>query len=478
MNNWQRTTIAVLTLLAVGFLCGTTLYAKEKFKVDAVKLQEAKKIFDDPRHYVTEYGPTAVIPAEVYAEMTYDVPTMQKKMAELVGFKPQDRVGKIAPEIKPGKYSYKDKDKYPGIKELMIPLEYRRWNAGAPPLGFNFPEFEIVPTKQVSFSLPLIEKGLQNEGKTKLDDSGYLMVETMEQGVPFPKPSGKFKAQQIIYNLQNTNTIGDTYYGFARGRTWDRKFKTISKFMQEISYLVLSDRVTQPLGYFDKRAEKRKEKVATKVKFLAPRDSYGDVYFDIFREAAEDLTYNYIWLQSMRKFRKLSGGDTQDTSPGSTTIFEDGRDFQQKLSPTRFPYEYKLIEEREFLVPTYSTDGAEYLQKDGLEWHNVRLERRPCYVIELTQLDSSFVYGKRLIYIDQETFQCAAIYNFDQKGRLWRGYSPVYIHLEELGLIGPYFTANWDYLDEQSEFGMTYGLPVTWLGRREMSIGGIKKEAK
>jgi len=118
------------------------------------------------------------------------------------------------------------------------------------------------------------------------------------------------------------------------------------------------------------------------------------------------------------------------------------------------------------------------MKKEGLEWHNVRLERRPLYVIEAKQLDSSFVYGKRLIYIDQETFQCTAIFNFDQKGRLWRGYSPVYVYLEEIGLIGPYYTANWDYIDEQSEFGLTYGIPVSWLGRKEMSIGGIKKGAK
>jgi len=478
MNNWEKTIISILTLLLVGFGSVTILNAQETWKLDAVKLQEAKKLFDDPRHYVTEYHPSDIIPPKSYSKLTYDVPTMKNKMEELVGFKAPDKVGKIAPEIKPGKYSYKDKDKYPGIKKLMIPLEYRRWNPGAPPLGFNFPEFEIVPTKQVAFSLPLIEAGLKNEGKTKLDENGYILVETQEPGLPFPKPSGKFKAQQIIYNLQNSNAVGDSYHGYARGRTWDRKFKNISRFMQEISYLKLSDRVTPPIGYFDERAKKRREKIANKVKFLAPRDSYGDVFFDVFRESADDLNYNYIWLQSMRKFRKLSGGDSQDTSPGSTTIREDGRDFWQKLSPTRFPYEFKLIDEREFLVPTYSTDGAEYLKREGLEWHNVRLERRPCYVIEVKQLDSSFVYGKRLIYIDQETFQCAAIFNFDQKGRLWRGYSPVYIYLEEIGLIGPYYTANWDYIDEQSEFGMTYGIPVPWLGRKEMSIGGIKKAAK
>ncbi len=477
MTDWKKI-IYVLTLLSIGFGCVTILNAQETWKLDAVKLQESKKLFDDPRPYVIEYPPSAVIPPKSYSALTYDVPTMKKKMEELVGFRPQDKVGKIAPEIKPGKYSYKDKDKYPGIEKLMIPLEYRRWNPGAPPLGFNFPEFEIVPTKQVAVSLPLIEAGLRNEGKTKLDDSGYILVETQGPGIPFPKPSGKFKAQQIIYNLQNSNAVGDSYHGYARGRTWNRKFKNISKFVQEISQLKLADRVTSPIGYFDERAEKRQEQFVSKVKFLAPRDSYGDVYFEVFREAAEDLTYSYIWLQSMRKFRKLSGGDTQDTQAGSTVIFEDGRDFQQKLSPTRFPYEFKLVDEREFLVPSYSTDGAEYMKREGLEWHNVRLERRPCYVIEAKQLDSSFVYGKRLIYVDQETFQCVAIFNFDQKGRLWRGYSPVYIYLEELGLIGPYYTANWDFIDEQSEFGMTYGIPVSWLGRREMSIGGIKKAAK
>ena len=35
---------------------------------------------------------------------------------------------------------------------------------------------------------------------------------------------------------------------------------------------------------------------------------------------------------------------------------------------------------------------------------NFEWERRPIYVVELTELDKSYVYSKRVLYIDKETF--------------------------------------------------------------------------
>ena len=55
-----------------------------------------------------------------------------------------------------------------------------------------------------------------------------------------------------------------------------------------------------------------------------------------------------------------------------------------------------------------------------IEWRNIEFERRPVYVVQLTQQDPNYVYSKRIMYIDKETFYLFYVENYDQKKRLYR----------------------------------------------------------
>ena len=54
-----------------------------------------KAPYDDPRPYLTTFGPKQVLPKNFYAALTYDIDAMKSLWAEVVGFKAPDRVGKI-----------------------------------------------------------------------------------------------------------------------------------------------------------------------------------------------------------------------------------------------------------------------------------------------------------------------------------------------------------------------------------------------
>ena len=97
------------------------------------EVEKHKAPFDDPRPYLTTFGPKQVLPPSLYEKLTYDIDAMKEMWAELVGFRAPDVVGKIAPEIKPGKYTSKDLNKYPGLKKLMWPDLYDRIKPGGPP---------------------------------------------------------------------------------------------------------------------------------------------------------------------------------------------------------------------------------------------------------------------------------------------------------------------------------------------------------
>ena len=113
-----------------------------------------------------------------------------------------------------------------------------------------------------------------------------------------------------------------------------------------------------------------------------------------------------LYINMLRRIRRMSATDSQDDVGGGDMIYEDLEFFDQKLSPKRFPYKFEVIAEREFLVPAHITqESATYIDsKKGMEWRNIEFERRPMYVVQLTQLDKNFVYGKRILYIDKETF--------------------------------------------------------------------------
>lgn len=46
--------------------------------------------------------------------------------------------------------------------------------------------------------------------------------------------------------------------------------------------------------------------------------------------------------------------------------------------------------------------------------------RRPCVVIEMLQQDPQYVYGKREIWFDKETYMILQILNYNQRGELYR----------------------------------------------------------
>ena len=444
-------------------------------------LFEQKARYDDPRPYLTTFGPKQVLPPELYEKLSYDIDEMKDKWAEVVGFRSPDLVGKIAPEIKPGKYSYQDKDKHPGLKELMWPTIYDRFNPGGPPHAGNFPEFELVPTRQYHWSLPVAYASLENAGKTKLDDQGYPDWNSWEGGYPFPKPSGEFKAQQIMYNVERRYLgWGLNYYilGWIEGYTKDLKRDFEGKY--DVTHIRLAGRVTMPpYGFFDERAKTRGEFKQFLFGFQGPRDVAGAVNASLQYLDVDTMNQDMMYIPSLRRVRKLSSTDTQDPVMGQDQIYDDREGWMQKLTPNRYPYKYEMLEERELLMQTPSWDGSEYISSEGLEFRNIKFERRPMYVIKLTQLDKNYVYSYRIFLIDKETFNYHHVENYDRKGRLYRTYTDPLGFFPELGTFawaGATGTIR-DYIDLHSGVSQTYQLPAFW-NRDDVSLGALVKAGK
>jgi hypothetical protein len=442
------------------------------------EIEKHKKPFDDPRPYLKEFGPKQVLPKDLYAKLSFDEEKMKSLWSEIVGFRAPDVVGKIAPEIKPGKYTYKDLEKYPGFKQLIHPEIYNRIKPGAPPYAGNFSEFEIIPTRQYYWALPISEGTKKNMGKTKLDKKGYMIPETWEGGIPFPRPSGEFKAQEIMYSIEKRYTqYGGDFYMLGYFLAFSKNLKQDFNGLAEVRHLNLAGRLLiPPYGFFDERAKKAGEFNAFVTNFLAPRDTSGLAQSAIYYLDPQKFDQLMVYVPSLRRVRKMTATDSQDPIMGIDVIYDDNEGWYQKLSPTRYPYKFEVIEEREYLVRAPSIDGAEYIDSKTTELKNVRMERRPIYVIKLKQLDTNYVYSERIFFIDKETFVYYLVLNYDQKGRLYRSTEQNWGWNPEMGMIswsGNTLSAR-DHVDHHSTLLSYYVIPA-YYSRGEVSIEGFIK---
>jgi len=431
-----------------------------------------KKITDDPTDLIATCPLKDALPPEIYKLMTFDVEEAKSQTAEILGFKSPELVGNIAPEIKPGKYTYKDVPKFPGFKELFPPEFLTFIKPGGPPLVASIPEFEIIPTRQFYWYPKLCEATRQNLGKTKLDDDGYIVPFTWQGGVPFPRPSGKFKARQVFYSFDRVYTPNDQcYFSKYEGLSFDRNL-TRDKYSKAISNGIkfMGRSLFPPYGWLDAQAKRSGDFRAFTSATLEPRSQKGTV---LLNHSYDDPSKNNRWMvyvPSLRRNRKLNPTDTQD--PSGDMIYDDITLFSQKITPKRYPYRFEIVEEREYLLPIEYDTGKVWIDsKNGYALREAQFMRRPCYVLQMTQLDKNYVYSKRIFYIDKETFRSCFTANYDQNGRLYRTQIHASVFMSDTAQITTYGTHSFqfDHIGLHSSFQMPITFPAAF-ERRDFTI--------
>jgi len=174
----------------------------------------------------------------------------------------------------------------------------------------------------------------------------------------------------------------------------------------------------------------------------------------------------------------MSATDTQD--PQADSAYDDREHFVQKITPKKYPYNYKIIEEREFLSPIgYNTAKSWIDSKEGYASKGLQFMRRPVYVLQMRQLDPNYLYSKRILYVDKETFLTCNSANYDQRGRLYRTQATTYVFIPEFGQVAAFGMPcfQWDRLDQHSTMQMQFQLPANYC-REDFTIEELIKRGK
>jgi hypothetical protein len=228
-----------------------------------------------------------------------------------------------------------------------------------------------------------------------------------------------------------------------------------------------------PYGWFDKRAKKNGEYQAYVTTVLEPRANRGTVVLQYMYDDPNKMDPWMIYVPSLRRIRKMAATDTQD--PTGDMTYDDREHLVQKITPKKYPYKFDIIAEREYLMPVeYNTAKSWVDSKKGYTWREAQFMRRPCYVLQLTQLDNNYVYSKRIIYVDTENFMVCYSANYDQKGQLYRSQNQVYVFFKDIAQLGVYGVPSfqWDHIDVHCTYQMQLQLPSNF-SRRDFSLQAL-----
>ena len=154
-------------------------------------------------------------------------------------------------------------------------------------------------------------------------------------------------------------------------------------------------------AYFIDKSGATRERATARKRINLGRESDGIAYKDltIFTGPTQvkglaSLSWTYInpdrdqdvwlWIPSLKKIRKVSASQADDSFLGSDFTVED-------ISTRRFEDEsYKLVKEENFTGYTSDFKKKTYYNDT------------PCYVIEATPRRAGWYYAKRLVWVDKE----------------------------------------------------------------------------
>ena len=122
------------------------------------------------------------------------------------------------------------------------------------------------------------------------------------------------------------------------------------------------------------------------------------------------------YIPALRRTRRLAGTDTQDPIIGTDIPWEDWRGWWQNLSQKVWPAEYSIASEGIFLVPVKRLKRPGRLENELFytDW-----EKRPMWVLDIKYKTTQYIYSRRKIYFDKETFQLIMMECYDPRGNLF-----------------------------------------------------------
>jgi hypothetical protein len=128
------------------------------------------------------------------------------------------------------------------------------------------------------------------------------------------------------------------------------------------------------------------------------------------------------YLPSERKVRRLSAKERADSFQGSEFTLDDFEGFNGRV----LAYDWIYHGRKNLLYIADTTAAPIVFFGPNSRVPRSRWQLRPCYVVEQRPHAADHPYGRKLLFVDTETYNIPLALNFDHDNRLWRVMYGVY----------------------------------------------------
>lgn len=304
-----------------------------------------------------------------------------------------------------------------------------KWSA--PPEGFNLLITAYKPAAETSGVIAATKK---YSPTVKTDPEGRITNYTEIAGTPFPIPKTGLEA---AYNFE-CNTRGDTYHS----RWWCPNINPRTKTDRiadeefwEMFFIHRCDLEPKP-NYTDNPKGIHRGQL---MHMYLPAEMLNSRLLTVRFIDDTKADDSYLYYAQFRRIRRLSTSERTNAIDGTDQIYDDGYMWDSPVSRNT----YKLMGKKDMLVPRHTDpDQSKREMGQGLP-NNLNYERCNMYVVEAVNKDPSYIYKKRVWYIDPETNLILWQEMWDAYGKYWKVFAQINNDVKtQTGEMKNFFTAN------------------------------------
>jgi hypothetical protein len=308
---------------------------------------------------------------------------------------------------------------------------------------------KIIPYKKIEWNAPYKEATEKYSGQVKLAPDGRSL-EGHVAGLPFPKidPNDPQVALKIMFNYEYKPFLTDD----LDLRNFDADTGTITDTALNVERHFILDHL-RVLFYTARLYVDPKPVLLPNSENVRSKQSLHPILepFDLKGVGATSIRYldpdrqddTWLYLPTLRRVRRLSSAQRSDALFGQDTDVDSYYGYAGQIPwfTWKFLGDKKIVAtfHAEKFPTEYCPGGGDFVYCDN--W-----EARDVWVVEGVSKQEQYAYGKRVLFIDKETYFVAYSDIYDKAGQLWK----VWLN-------------NWGFRNKATpSYGDTYDSEMPW----------------
>ena len=281
---------------------------------------------------------------------------------------------------------------------------------GAPAEGLYF---YIAPYQTYTPTRGELEATIKYAPSVEVRQDGSIANCAQIAGIPFPAPGNGL---EIAHDFDfNSHGDGAHYRRFCSNINPLRRTERVAD--QEFWELFFVNRTEiDPRPAFDEAQNKRGYRRGMFQQMHSPPEFKGTSMFNVrYIDAAKDDD-TYMWYAQFRRIRRLAAVQRIDAIDGSDLIYDDEYFWDGQILRNT----YTFAGTRELLCSRHQDMKKTSRIKGQAVVNGLTLERCKTLVVEVVNKDSNYIYGKRVWYVDPESYLILWTEIYDAKGSFWK----------------------------------------------------------